>query len=295
MNKKMSVLCVGKDNDMRMLYTAESLADRFKVYYLSDICTLQAEKITLITELSGLDKKFDILLLPMNGSDELNINSGKKTYSFGEISKSIQKNGLVLGGRLSISQIEYFSALGFEVYDYFNREELVIKNCIPTAEGALQIAMQEISKTVNGLKVMITGYGRVAKATAKLFKSCGAETDVFARRVSQLAWAENDGFKAYKLDKVGEKICHYDLIINTVPAMIFTGEILKEMNKDALIIDLASKPGGVDFASAKSMNKRVIHALALPGKVAPITAGEIIGETVVNIINEHFIVDFHNK
>ena len=43
---------------------------------------------------------------------------------------------------------------------------------------------------------------------------------------------------------------------------------------------------GVDFDAAKDAGVRVIWALSLPGKIAPITAGKIIKDTILNILNE---------
>ena len=58
------------------------------------------------------------------------------------------------------------------------------------------------------------------------------------------------------------------------------------MDKKSLIIDLASRPGGVDHETAAKLNRRVVWALGLPAKAAPMTAGEIIARTVTDILNE---------
>jgi len=61
---------------------------------------------------------------------------------------------------------------------------------------------------------------------------------------------------------------------------------LKELKPDALIIDMASKPGGVDTQAAARLNRKVVRALALPGKTAPVTAGGIIKDTIYNMLHE---------
>jgi len=61
---------------------------------------------------------------------------------------------------------------------------------------------------------------------------------------------------------------------------------LDVFNEKSIIIDLASRPGGVDFDYGKKTGKRIIWALSLPGKVAPVTAGRIIYNTVVTLLNE---------
>ena len=78
----------------------------------------------------------------------------------------------------------------------------------------------------------------------------------------------------------------FDVIFNTVPAEVLDRNVLEQIPDDTLIIDLASKPGGVDFSAAKELGKKVIWALSLPGKTAPITSGRIIKETILNMLCE---------
>ena len=58
------------------------------------------------------------------------------------------------------------------------------------------------------------------------------------------------------------------------------------MKEDVLLIDLASNPGGIDKKTVKERNLKLIWALALPGKVAPVTTAEFIKDTIYNILKE---------
>ncbi|MBE5041241.1 hypothetical protein [Ructibacterium gallinarum] len=78
----------------------------------------------------------------------------------------------------------------------------------------------------------------------------------------------------------------FNIIFNTIPAMILDFKLLSKVQENSLIIDLASRPGGVDFETARNLGRKVIWALSLPGKVAPDTAGDIMKETIVNILEE---------
>lgn len=280
---KTTFLCVG--GDARQIYMSQCLAGYGKVYtYGIDDFSGKTIRVDNMLEMS---ERADILVLPMMKNSAVEVDCGNKgMVNCSLFVPCLKKNAIVTGGRLSTQQIEFFSALGFDVTDYFKREELIIRNCIPTAEGALQLAMQELATTIYGNRVLIIGYGRVGKACARLFDAVGAETVCTARKLSALAEAENVGIQAFHIDEIYGHIDSFDLIINTVPAMVLNGGILKAVAKKALIIDLASVPGGVDFDEAARLNKRVIHALSLPGKVAPVTSGEIIAKTVRNIIIE---------
>ena len=77
-----------------------------------------------------------------------------------------------------------------------------------------------------------------------------------------------------------------DLVVNTAPARVLGVEELSALKEGALVIDLASKPGGVDMAGAAALGVRVVWALSLPGKVAPVSAGRYIMDTVYHIMEE---------
>ncbi len=127
--------------------------------------TIKARTLSPLAHLDQLTEKADVLVLPLMKADGLDISSSRNVkVSCSDVSTHLKKNALVAGGLLRRDQIEYFSSLGFDVKDYYKREELVIRNCIPTAEGALQIAMQELAVTVNGSTVLVIGYGRVKPA-----------------------------------------------------------------------------------------------------------------------------------
>ena len=276
-------LCVGGDS--RQFYMSCALNEMGRVYsYGSD---LSGGSVIPLAEIGDMHEKADVLVLPIikGSGSEIGCSGGKKVFCT-ELSDHLKKGALVTGGRLNIRMIEYFSALGYDVADYFKREELAIKNCIPTAEGALQIAMNETGITIFGSRVLITGYGRTAKACANLFKGAGAQCAIAVRRSAAAAEAQNNGLEAFDFKELYGHIPRFDIIINTVPAMIFDRRLLKAAAKDTLFIDLASVPGGIDFEAARELNKRVVQALSLPGKVAPITSGKIIAETVKDILLE---------
>lgn len=157
---------------------------------------------------------------------------------------------------------------------------------IPTAEGAVQIAMEELATTIFGLNILVIGYGRISKVLSRLLKSMGANVTVSARKFSDLAWIEANGYQPAHTNDLSGAIEKSQLIINTVPASILNEDLLSKVQKGCLLIDLASKPGGIDFSTANRLGLKTIWALSLPGKVAPITAGKIIFDTMQNIETE---------
>lgn len=227
-----------------------------------------------------------ILALPAS-SDSVLINSplSERSLSVRDFFSLIPEKSIVLGGLLS----EDFYALAREknviVKDYYLSEELQIRNSVPTAEGALEIAMREMPITLSESKALVIGYGRIAKALVPLLKALGADTSVSTRSSESLAWCSVSGIDAFPLSELKERIGEFNLIFNTAPARVLEGELLYSISPDAVIIDLSSRPGGVDLKKASLLGLKVIWALGLPGKCAPVTAGRIIAGTVLNLIN----------
>lgn len=159
-------------------------------------------------------------------------------------------------------------------------------NALPTAEGAIQLAMEHLPITIHGARVLIIGFGRVGRITAQRFAALGARVTVAARKYEQLAWAQAMGFGGQQLEHLVGWLCGYDLVVNTVPALVLGRGELEDLKPDCLILDLASKPGGVDLSAAGDLGLTVVWALSLPGKVAPVTAGAAIKSTIYNMLRE---------
>lgn len=239
------------------------------------------------------DKDFvlgaDIIILPVPVTfDGVTINSpyADIPMTIEEFLENINPSAIVFGGQIQPNLQKALEDNHIAYRDYLKREELSIRNAVPTAEGAIEIAIAETPITLHGSKCLILGYGKIGKILSKMLFGLGAQTSVEARKYADLAMIEGHGYEPLALCELKSRICEFDVIFNTVPAMILDGNLLKHVKKDALIIDLASKPGGVDFQAAKESGVKVIWALSLPGKVAPVTSGTIIKDTIMNIINE---------
>ena len=114
----------------------------------------------------------------------------------------------------------------------------------------------------------------------------GAQVTVAARRPAQRALAESFSLRAVDLARLEQTAPAFDTVVNTIPAPVLTEVVLAALRPGSLIVDLASKPGGTDFAAARRLGHRAIHALSLPAACAPETAGEALARTVCEILAE---------
>ena len=136
------------------------------------------------------------------------------------------------------------------------------------------------------MKAAITGYGRIAGFTADMLMKLGADVTVFARNDLQLLKAELSGAKAYSISDINDKICNFDVVINTVPSVVISKTAIEKSNKSCFFIEAASAPYGIDSDSCALYGRTLIKAFSLPGKTAPKSAGIIIGETILTKLQE---------
>lgn len=278
MGEKHKILSVG--GDMRSVYCAARLATE----YDTSILGFDAEDIPHGSGLHICDasKKYDTLLLPVIPLDSDGmIPAENGSIDPEEAALLVDSRAEIFVGRMDARLRDIFPDARFT--DYLSREDVCLKNAVPTAEGAVMIALSELPVTLSGLKILIVGMGRIGTALTEILKGFGADVTAAVRNEGGAARARLHGVKSVRTEEIGGE---WGLIFNTVPMMIFDSDKLSKLRRDTLIIDLASKPGGVDLAEAESLNIKTIHALGLPGKTAPVTAGEIIAESIIDTLKK---------
>ena len=201
--------------------------------------------------------------------------------SIEELSKNIKHKILIAGGA---SKYITGQKDDIKIIDLLENEELTILNAIPTVEGAIKVAIENTEFTLHGSNCLILGFGRIGKLLAKSLLGLKVNISCMARKQLDLTWIEAYGYNKVDIRDLEQSLLNrYDIIFNTVPATILDRkklEIIK--NNKPLIIELASKPWGVDFDAAQELGINVIKVPGLPGKVAPLTSAINI-KRVLNI------------
>ncbi len=235
----------------------------------------------------------DVILLPLPASDDgVRIRSSVDgAPRFSTLLQRLDPNKtIILGGRLPNGWVEAAQKERFEILDYFDSETLQIRNALPTVEGAICIALTELPVVLCGTEVSVIGYGRIASLLAERLLGLGAKVTVYARKQKDIAHAQIRGLNARLLSGEGEAstLCSVSpecrVIFNTVPSRIFSEQIFSKLPPRCLLIELASFPGGFDFQAAEKAGLRPLLASALPGKLFPESAGEILAKTISEIL-----------
>lgn len=283
--KKIAV--VGGDersSELAALYANDGIY--VNTYNVADVKT--SDFIFSFSSLSEALQDVDICVgpIPFTKDGSVVFSKARPSVSIEEFLSSYPKAVPLFIGSMTETISQKIDDLGIRAFDLMNREEFAVLNAVATAEGIVDIALREMPITINESLCLVLGYGRIGKTVSSLLKRMGANVWVEARKPSDYAWIRSKGMNVLPLSQLQTFLTYPDLIINTVPAMIMGEDQIKYLPKDTLIIDVASGPGGIDFDSCETYGIRAIHALGLPGKIAPRSAATYIIQTIKNILNE---------
>ncbi len=192
------------------------------------------------------------------------------------------------GGNMPQALIKKMERSGHRVFDYCRRDDYRQGNAVPTARGAVMIARRYSGLDLNASNVLVTGFGCVARELCRQLAERKCTVTVAARNPQAREEAASSGYRTADFDDIAGMKNEYDAVFGTVPSIVLSGERLGVL-RDTLYIELASSPGGVDIDGARMLGCRIIPAPSLPGRLFPETAGGVLCDTVLKIIEEEKI------
>ena len=274
--------------DLRIVKLSEMLVNegaQVYTYGLENADNIETKKCESLEEAIEF---VDVILGPIpfsSNGDVINSPFSKEKIKVQDII-NLARGKILIAGSIKPEVYEQANDLQVKVVDIMKREELSVLNAISTAEGAIKIAIEETPKNLHGSNILVLGFGRIGKVLSHMLNGLGAKVSCEARKNSDLAWIKAYGYDAIPLSELNENLYKFDIIINTIPYIVLDKEALENVKEDALVIDLASNPGGVDRKAIKEKQIKFVWALSLPGKISPITSAEFIKETLFNVVKD---------
>lgn len=273
--------------DLRYSYLCDFLrADGLEVYASGVLncsdCCFDTDKII---------RASDIILLPIplsRDGETLWMPHCEHTIRLTDIFKPDLAGKTIFAGAVSEPLLQTAQKYDIKLVDLLKIEELTLKNAALTAEGAIYTAIKNTPGALFQAKCLVLGFGRIGKFLAGELTALYADVTVGVRNVAEyktIAALHCTPDQIYNLHHLQS----YDFVFNTVPSLILNRPALEQISKDCLLIDLASMPGGIDFDAASDLHLNVIHALSLPGKIAPKAAAAMIRNTVCNYLKEEHL------
>jgi dipicolinate synthase subunit A len=235
----------------------------------------------------------DVVLLPAVGTDDFGyidaVFSSKALKIMESHIENLPKHAKIYTGLAKPYLRKICSKYDISLVELFERDDVAIFNSIPTAEGALMLAIQNTDITIHDSTALVLGFGRTGITMARVLQGLGANVRVGLRKEEHFARAYEMKFDPFYTDNLQSLVSNADLVFNTVPSLLITAQVIASMPQRTVIIDLASKPGGTDFRFAERRGIKAILAPGLPGIVAPKTAGRILASIVSQIIMQDVV------
>lgn len=228
----------------------------------------------------------EVVVLPLplcRGDGVLNCEDGAVPTL--ELFRHLRPSQRILAGQVKPGQYQEADDCGLLLEDYFLREEVTVANAAATAEGAVQVAMEQLDRTLLGMNCLILGFGRIGKLLCHRLHGLGAQVTATARKPADMAWIRAYGWRALETDRLDGKLSGFGAVFNTIPSLILDTPLLEQLSRDCLCMDLASTPG-IDLTAAERLGLPHVWARSLPGRLMPKTAAAVIRDAVYYILLE---------
>ena len=218
-----------------------------------------------------------LLPLPAERGGHLNAPLSGEELGMPALIEALWPGQLLIGGALRG---------GLRVADLLRQPALAVGNAALTAEGAIGCMIEQSERALWGGRVLVLGWGRIGRILALRLSALGAEVTVAARSARDRAMAEALGCAAADYAGLDGILGDFDFIVNTVPARVLTEGMLCLIRPDALLLELASPPGGFDRMLAQNIGLHAVAAPGLPGETAPEAAALLLRQAVYAAIEE---------
>ena len=260
----MNILVIGGDYRMNIAY--KELKNK----------GYTVDSLGLINDDSGKIEHADVVLLPVPTTrDKQNIFCPQTNKIIPlDFVKKANKNALILSCGYTYPDLNCI--------DYLKLDSFCYLNAVPTAEGAIAKAIYDTPFCLWNSRVLVIGCGRLAKPLANRLKALGCDLTVSARKPCDFAYLDAINIKHIHTNEVAKNAYKFDIIFNTIDVQLF--DDLSTL-KNCYLYDLSTK-GCLDFEKATCQGIKAQKLPGIPGKIAPITAGNIIAQTVNQTIGE---------
>lgn len=268
--------------DQRQAELAKLLAAEGHEVYTYGLDRWSSERCTSLGR--ALSAPVVILPLPLCREEGM-LNCDGVLLSTQELFQQLRPEQRVLAGQIKPQQLQEAAKRGLLLEDYFLREELTIANAAMTAEGAIQVAMENLDRTLLNMECLVIGFGRIGKLLSHRLHGIGAKVSATARKREDLAWIRAYGWRALDTEHLDGHLSSYSVVFNTVPSLVLNEYLLAQLPADCLCIDLASCQG-IDLLAAEKRKLPYVWARGLPGHLVPHTAAAMIRDTIDYILLE---------
>lgn len=287
----MEVLVLG--GDMRYIEVIEKLSSKYNVSIVGYKNTF-INNLVKNLDISDVDvSKYDVILLPINGVMDKNLISCRFNNNPIKLPRDFfvgSKDSVLIFSGIPTPNLDYMLEVSNRSCVYMMKDKDVIReNAVPTVEGIIADVINNTDKTLTDSSVLVFGYGNIGTLLVKYLEMLGASVSVSIIKESDKELLDSMGisnFYSYNREDLISGIKGVDVIINTVPSTVISDNLIRFINPDAYVLDVASHPHGIDQeVLAEYFIKSKLY-LGIPGKIAPKTSGKILSKKISKVMGD---------
>jgi len=199
-----------------------------------------------------------------------------KKFNIDDI-KTLPKKIKLISGNLTDECKEIVKQKEIDYFNLMEDEIFSVKNANLTAEGVLARILEHSPKSIYENNVLILGGGRIAIALSVLLSKLGVKFSIVSYNNVKFPryylYTQKCFYKKTFIDEIKD----YDVIVNTIPTILFEEKDLNKIAKDTIFLETAS----VNCLSEEKLNHfQYIKCPALPTKYCIQTAGRYMYEAI---------------
>lgn len=287
----MNVLVLG--GDLRYLEIIENLSSKYSVDVVGYKNTYINDCVRNIN-IDNVDiSKYDVIIFPINGVMEKNLINCRFNNTPIKIDEDFlvnsKDNVLIFSGISSPCLDNMLRVSGRDCIYMMKDKEVIRENAIPTVEGIIADLVLNTDKTINESSVLVFGYGNIGQVLVKYLSMLGADVAVSVIEPDDIKILNAIGVDCFYSNSCSDLVSHIkntDIIVNTVPDKIIDNSLIKYINKDCYVLDIASHPHGIDREVLDEFFIKNKLYLGIPGKVAPKTSGKILSRKINKVLGD---------
>lgn len=286
----MNVLILG--GDLRYLEIIDDLKSRYNVdlvgyknTYIDGVRNIDIDDVSI-----GL---YDVIILPVNGVMDKNMINCRFNNVLIELPKDLfvdTKDDVLIFSGISTPCLDKMLEVSNRNCVYMMKDKNVIReNSIPTAEGVLADVINNTECTLGDSKILVFGYGNVGRVIVAYLRYFNSDICVSIIDDNDKKDLDNLGIKCFYSNCISDLVSHIseaDVIINTVPGTIISDNLIKYINRDCYVLDIASHPHGINSEVLDEFFIKNKLYLGIPGKIAPKTSGKILLKKINEVMGD---------
>jgi len=287
----LEVLVLG--GDLRYLEIIDDLSSKYSV----DVVGYKNTYINDCVRNININKvdigKYDVIIFPINGVMDKNLINCRFNNVPIKLSDDFlvgSKDDVLIFSGISTPNLDRILEVSNRNCVYMMKDkEVVSSNAIPTVEGIIADVIVNTDSTIHDTNFLVFGYGNIGQVLVKYLRLLGANVTVSIIEDKDKEILDSVGIDSFYSNNVSDlvkSIGSVDVIINTVPSCVIDNSLIKYINRECYVLDIASHPHGIDREVLDEFFIKNKLYLGIPGKVAPKTSGKILSRKINSVLGD---------